>query len=107
MCAPYPVPVKVPWPAIWPRHVKLWRCMGSTYADDTFECGMAQEDHFQLRLDFSHTHSTLVPMTNHTACNPFQCIKKEKDCDNTSHVFDPGNCNCNCRDNVSCGPIKV
>ena len=109
MCSLTPVVVKVPFPAFWPRHVKLWRCMGSAYAIDVFKCGMAKEDHFLLKVmldSYDTDYSGRVPMTNHTKCTE-KCIKKEKDCNSTTHKLNPNTCQCKCRDDFQCGPLKV
>ena len=109
ICSPAPVAVKVPLPAFWPRHVKLWRCMGSVYAIDLFKCGMKKEDHLLLKvmLDPSDNNfSGLVSMTNHTECTE-KCFKKEKDCNTSTHILDPNACQCMCRGDFQCGPLKT
>ena len=107
MCSPSPVAVEVP--AFWPRHVKLWRCMGSAYALDVFKCGMAKEDHFLLKVMLDpddRNFSGLVSMTNHTECIE-KCIKKEKVCNTTTHKLDRKNCQCVCRGDFQCGPLQT
>lgn len=109
-CQPSVVAVKVPPPAAWPSHVKLWRCMGSVYKIGPFECGVIKEDHFRLNATTTFDNvmffTGTVPMTNHTACG-LQCTMKQKDCDNTTHKLDPQTCQCNCRNDLNCPSGKV
>ena len=109
-CSAVPVAIKVPSPSFWPRHVKLSRCMGTVPAPDIFECGVDIEDHFLLKVMLNQSDqkfSGLVPMINHTSCSNWNCIKKEEDCNSNTHELDPSTCQCNCRDDVQCGPLKV
>ena len=108
LCKPWPVAVKVPPPSFWPRHVKLWRCMGYVYSPDTFECGMKKEDHVLLKVKLSpyDDYEGIVPVTNHTQCGS-QCIVKKKDCDNATHTLNPYSCMCNCRNSFACETGKV
>lgn len=102
-CQPTEVPVKVPFPAVFPKYVKLWRCMGSSYAPLTHECVVKKMTQFWLK-----TLSHLIRMTNHTQCGD-RCIFKKDNCNLTTHTFDPASCQCKCRTHVqfSCGFGKV
>ncbi|CAB4011454.1 Hypothetical predicted protein, partial [Paramuricea clavata] len=102
-CQPTPVAVKVPPPAVWPRYVKLSRCMGSVYSLGPFECGVTKKAHFHLNATFPRG---TVPMTNHTACG-VQCIVKKEDCNNATQSHDPRSCQCICRDNFKCPSGKI
>ena len=109
-CQPTAVPVEVPPPAVWPSHVKLWRCIGSVFALGLLECGVIKEAPFRLNVTISLDKVTFtagtVPMTNHTACAA-QCIVKKKDCNNATHKLYPKSCLCNCRDDNKCPSGKV
>lgn len=109
-CQPTAVPVEVPPPAVWPSHVKLWRCIGSVFTLGPFECGVIKEANFRLNVTISLDKVTFtagtVPVTNHTACAA-QCIVKKKDCNNATHKLDPKSCLCNCRDDNKCPSGKI
>ncbi|XP_046852395.1 balbiani ring protein 3-like [Xenia sp. Carnegie-2017] len=97
------VPVKVPFPAVFPKYVKLWRCMGTSYAPLTHECVVKKMTQFWLK-----TLLHLIRMTNHTQCGD-RCIFNKDNCNLTTHTFDPASCLCKCRTHVqfSCGFGKM
>lgn len=109
MCKASPAAVAVPSPAVWPKHVELWRCMGSPYALNHFKCGAISEDLFLLKVKLSYFDmgypGTLL-MSNHTSCGQ-TCILKDKDCNVATHFLNTNSCQCNCRDYVQCPPGRV
>ena len=106
-CQPYPTLLRLD---SWsPRQlsfqttfVVLHRCGGMTFVDN-MHCTVEKQEEIVIITDITPQSITVY---NHTKCRS-DCIKRQKDCDQTKRRLNPNTCNCECIENGASCNTKI